>query len=171
MMNDQGPSGNITIIGTGFVADLYMRSLATFPNIKISTVYDRDGERLDAFVAHWGAAGIEVSKASDLADAFRRGDPSLVLNLTNPREHFEVSQVALNAGLHVYSEKPLATEMSDAKLLHALAAQKGLMLASAPCSFLSETAQTVWAAVSAGAIGTPRLIYAELDDDFIPQAP
>jgi predicted dehydrogenase len=45
------------------------------------------------------------------------------------------------------------------------------MLGSAPCSVLGETAQTLLGAVRSGTGGTPRLIYAELDDGFIPQAP
>ncbi len=45
------------------------------------------------------------------------------------------------------------------------------MLASAPCSLLGETAQTLWSALRRNAIGNTRLVYAELDDDFISQAP
>ena len=61
--------------------------------------------------------------------------------------------------------------MEDARALYALADSKNVMLASAPCSFLSETAQTLSHAIRHDIGGTPRLIYAELDDDFIPQAP
>jgi len=49
----------ISIIGTGFVADLYMRSLETFPDIKILKVYDKDAARLTVFSEFWkvNAAG------------------------------------------------------------------------------------------------------------------
>ena len=97
--------------------------------------------------------------------------PDLVLNLTNPGAHFEVSRQCLDAGKHVYSEKPLATNMEDARALCALAESKGLMLASAPCSVLCEAAQTLWMALRRKEIGAIRLVYAELDDDFVPQAP
>ena len=71
----------------------------------------------------------------------------------------------------MYSEKPLATNMDDARVLCALAEGKGLMLASAPCSVLGEAAQTLWLALRRNEIGKPRLVYAELDDDFVSQAP
>lgn len=160
--------GTIAIIGTGFVADLYMRSLKTFPGIKITGAFDIDGERLHQFCDYWDLL------AANSLDALLSPDgekPQLVLNLTNPRAHFTVSKAALEAGCHVYSEKPLATVMEDAIALGVIAAERGLMLASAPCSWLGASAQTVWKAISTGEIGAPRLIYAELDDDFIPQAP
>src|SRR5690606_27720402 len=104
-------------------------------------------------------------------DALLASGATLVLNLTNPHEHFAVSHAALSAGKHVYSEKPLATNLMQARELHALARERGLHLASAPCNMLSQTAQTARQALEDGTIGTPRLIYAELDDDFISQAP
>ena len=61
--------------------------------------------------------------------------------------------------------------MDDARALCTLADSKGLMLASAPCSVLGEAAQTLWLALRRNEIGKVRLIYAELDDDFVPQAP
>ncbi len=167
----------IAIIGLGFVADLYMGSLSAHPDVALSVVYDRDPERRRRFVEHWrgeghAALGPELKVAEDMAGflaALLPGD--VVLNLTNPDAHYEVSRALLEAGMHVWSEKPLATTMDHARALHALAAERGLMLASAPCSVLGEAAQTLWAAVRDGVAGSPRLIYAELDDGFIPQAP
>ncbi|MBT8409825.1 MAG: Gfo/Idh/MocA family oxidoreductase, partial [Alphaproteobacteria bacterium] len=80
------------------------------------------------------------------------------------------NKACLEAGHHVYSEKPLALLMDDARDLVALAEERGLMLASAPCSVLGEAAQTLGHALRHGIAGTPRLIYAELDDGFVPQA-
>lgn len=155
----------IAIVGTGFVADLYAASLQTFPDIAVTACWDRDAERLARFCAHW-----RLPAATGL-DALLATGPALVLNLTNPAEHAGVSRAALDAGRHVYSEKPLATAMADAVALHDLAHARGVQLASAPCSILSRTAQTVAAALADGRVGTPRLVYAELDDDFISQAP
>jgi len=160
---------NISIIGTGFVADLYMRSLETFPNITLLKVYDKNPERLAAFCAFW-----KVSAASSMEDLLAVSGgikPDLVLNLTNPGAHYEVSKCCLEANINVYSEKPLATKMEHAQTLYDMAKEKNLMLASAPCSFLSEVAQTLWLAVRKKVIGESLLVYAELDDDFISQAP
>ena len=161
-------SGCIGIVGTGFVADLYMRSLKTFPDLKIGSAYDINQARLGAFCTYWN-----ISAARSLEQLLDEGPetPKLILNLTNPNAHFEVSRACLVAGKHVYSEKPLATNMDDARALCALAESKGLMLASAPCSVLGEAAQTLWLALRRNEIGKPRLVYAELDDDFVSQAP
>jgi hypothetical protein len=51
--------------------------------------------------------------------------------------------------------------------LAALAERKKLMLGSAPCSVLSETAQTVWKVLRDGVIGKVRLVYANFDDGMI----
>ncbi len=155
----------VGIVGAGFVADLYMRSLKTFPDIKVVGAVDIDPARLAAFCSHW-----KVPSAPSL-QAMLDQAPDLILNLTNPNAHFEVSKACLEAGRHVYSEKPLAMDMDDANALCLLAESKGVMLASAPCSVLSEAAQTLWLAVRDNWIGKVRLVYAELDDDFVPQAP
>jgi predicted dehydrogenase len=160
-------SAAVGIVGTGFVADLYMRSLKTFPDIRVVRAFDIDSRRLSEFCSHWN-----LSPAQSLEQLLNGDDsPDLVLNLTNPGSHFQVSKVCLAAGKHVYSEKPLATNMNDAIALCELAEQSSVMLASAPCSVLGEAAQTVWQAVRSGAIGQVRLVYAELDDDFVSQAP
>ncbi|CUH51133.1 Gfo/Idh/MocA family protein [Shimia marina] len=158
---------SVSIIGCGFVADLYMRSFAAHPDIAVTQVYDHDPDRLRAFADHWHLHSVE-SLARFLGNL---PEGSLILNLTNPEAHYEISRSCLEAGHHVYSEKPLAMEMSDAIALHELAAQKGVLLASAPCSVLGETAQTLAKAVREEVAGPVRLIYAELDDGFIPQAP
>lgn len=158
--------GRIALLGCGFVADLYLRSLRAMSGIEVAAVYDRDAARLDRFCAHW-----DLPKAGSLTE-FLETLPAgtLVLNLTNPSAHYELNRACLEAGHHVYSEKPLAMEIDDAKALHALARDKGLMLASAPCSVLGEAAQTLGHALRNDIAGTPRVIYAELDDGFVPQA-
>lgn len=156
----------LAIVGCGFVADLYMRSFASFPHAQISAAFDRDEERRSAFCAHWGvktATGLDEMLAELPAG-------SLILNLTNPSSHFEINKACLSAGHHVYSEKPLAVSMQDALALHDLANENRLQLASAPCSVLGQAAQTTGKALRDDVAGKPRLIYAELDDGFIPQA-
>lgn len=158
---------DIFIIGCGFVADLYMKSLATFPEIRVARAFDHNPSRLEAFCSHW-----QVEPSHELDDILSEANRGrLVLNLTNPDAHYDVSRRCLEAGLHVYSEKPLAVHMDQAHALHALASERNLLLASAPCSVLGEAAQTLGHAIRNQVAGTPRVVYAELDDDFIPQAP
>ena len=158
---------SVGIIGTGYVADLYMRSLALHPDLEVRGAHDIRPERLERFCAHWNVPPIPEIDA--LLTALEPG--SLVLNLTNPHAHAEVSTACLMAGHHVYSEKPLAMEMRQAEELHTLARDRGLLIASAPCSILGEAAQTLWRALRDNVAGRPRLVYAEIDDGFIPQAP
>lgn len=157
----------VTLIGCGFVADLYLRSLRVFPQVQVLGAYDRDPVRMRTFCTHWGIAELA---SPDALFAVQPPD-GVILNLTNPDQHYAVNHACLTAGFHVYSEKPLAMTMPEATVLHALAAAKGLLLASAPCSVLGQAAQTLAHAVRKGVAGPPRLIYAELDDGFITQAP
>lgn len=162
-----GTQGAVAIIGCGFVADLYLRSFTEHPDVTVIGAFDIDPDRLAAFCDHWSVPRFE--SMDDLLAALP--NDGVALNLTNPSAHFDVNHAILEAGHHCYSEKPLATDMTDAQTLHRLAQERGLFLSSAPCSVLGEAAQTLAKAVRDGVAGTPRLIYAELDDGFIPQAP
>jgi len=148
---------NIAIIGTGFVADYYMTTLRNYPQLKLLGVFDRSAERLNVFAAHYNVRAYESFEAV-LADK----DVQIVLNLTTPENHYAISRAALEAGKHVYSEKPLAMDFNDAKALVEFAASKGLTLAAAPANGLSDAQKLVSSSMSE--IGTPRLVYAEMED-------
>ena len=124
----------VSIIGCGFVADLYMRSLQTFPQIEVVAAYDHDHARLAAFCAYWNV--VPAASASAMFEELPPG--SIVLNLTNPDAHYTLNKATLLAGHHVYSEKPLAMQVDHAQELAALADGAGLLLASAPCSVLGQ---------------------------------
>ena len=96
----------IGFIGTGFVADYYMTTLKNHPELQLRGVFDRSAARMQEFAAFHGVP------AYDSAEALL-GDPeiSIVVNLTTPESHFEVSRQALEAGKHVYCEKPLAMNL------------------------------------------------------------
>jgi predicted dehydrogenase len=156
---------NIALIGCGFVADLYMASLRYHPELSLAGVYDIASDRLRQFCTHYSV------KAYASREALLQ-DPAveLVLNLTNPRSHYEVTRACLEAGKHVYSEKPLAMDHAAAKELVVLAKNKGLYLGGAPCSVLGETAQTIWKALQENVIGQVRLIYANFDAGMTPKS-
>ncbi len=79
----------------------------------------------------------------------------LVLNLTTPQSHAPVSLQALQAGKHVYSEKPLALSTEEAQPLLAEAKQRNLRIGCAPDTFLGGGQQTARNVIDSGAIGTP----------------
>jgi len=156
----------IAIIGCGFVADLYAATLDIHSNLELTGVTDRDPERAVKFGSLHRARAYR-----DLDELLADDQIEIVLNLTNPESHFAVSRAALEAGKHVYSEKPLAMSMQDAISLSELAKRKKLRLSSAPCSVLSESAQTMWRALRLNKVGKVRLVYAELDDGMLHKMP
>ena len=95
----------------------------------------------------------------------------LVLNLTNPHSHYEVTRACLEAGKHVYTEKPLAMQFDQAQELVELAKARGLHLSGAPCSVLNQAAQSLWKAIREEQVGKPRLVYAEFDDGMVTLMP
>jgi predicted dehydrogenase len=152
----------VALVGCGFVADYYMATLRAYPWIRVGGVFDIDRERLDVFTSYY-----RLRKYESLDELLNDNRVSIVLNLTNPRSHYEISRRCLEAGRHVYSEKPLAMNYEDAESLVSLAESRGLMISSAPCSLLGNAAQTLWRGVRDGVVGDVRLVYAELDDGMV----
>lgn len=152
----------IGIVGCGYVADRYVHSLRGYPELEIIGVFDRDASRSERFCAYHN-----LPKYNSLAELLKDERVTIILNLTNPRSHFEVSDECLRAGKHVYSEKPLAMDLGQAKQLVALAASQKLWISSAPCSLLGETAQTIWRALREKQLGDVRVVYAEMDDGLL----
>ena len=152
----------IAIVGCGFVADYYMLTLANHANLELVGAFDRDPVARERFGRFFGVAMYDSLDAL-LADP-RVG---LVLNLTNPGSHYAVTKACLEAGRHVYSEKPLAMRVEDAEELVGLAAAKRLQLAAAPCSYLGEAAEAVGRAIADGRVGDVRLVYAEMEDGMV----
>lgn len=151
----------LAIIGCGYVADFYLSTLANYPALEVVAVYDRDQRRAERFGAYHGVRVVNG------LEAILRGDSDIVVNLTNPASHFEVTRASLEASKHVYSEKPLGMSLAEARSLVELAERRGLYLACAPCSILGETAQTLLRALREEMIGVPRLVFAELSDGLI----
>jgi predicted dehydrogenase len=155
-------TGKIGIVGCGYAFDIYMATLAYHPQLTIGCLWDTDGQRLEQVAKFYN-----LPAASCLADVLSDSEIILVLNLTSIDAHEEVTRAALIAGKHVYCEKPLVTDIEVARSLFSLAAQQGLMLMAAPSNLFSDSVQTMWRAVSDGAIGLPLLAYAEFDDNPI----
>ena len=152
----------VAFLGCGYVAEQYANTLAFHPELTLVGAYDHNADNLRAFAARTRSRA--YVSLDDLL-----GDPAveLVVNLTNPRSHFDLNRRCLEAGKHVYSEKPMAMTRAEARLLADLAGRRALTIAAAPCSVLSETAQTLWKAIREEAIGRVRLVYANFDDGMI----
>jgi predicted dehydrogenase len=149
----------IGIVGCGFVADFYAANLRLHPELRLIGCTDVDETRVRAFARRNACAAF-----SSLEDLLEDGTIEIVVNLTSPASHAAVTRASLEAGKHVYSEKPLAHDYVTGRELTELAESRGLVLASAPCSVLGEAATAMRTAVRRGDIGTIRIAYAELDD-------
>ncbi len=152
----------VGVIGCGYVFDHYMATWERHPGLVLKGVADLDAARRDT-VARVYRLQAYANNDALLADP----DIEIVANFTSIEKHFEVTRQALLAGKHVYSEKPLVTDMAQARELFDLAAEKGLRLSCAPSNAMSDTVQTMWKAVRDGAVGDVRLVYAEFDDNVI----
>ncbi|KAK2737229.1 hypothetical protein FQN55_001250 [Onygenales sp. PD_40] len=157
---------NIAFVGCGFVAAYYGDTLPNHPELQPLAAFDISPSRLSAFSKRYN-----IPAAASLQAILDNPDIDLVVNLTPPDTHVEISRAALLAGKHVYSEKPLALEPVGAKELIALAAKQNRLLAVAPCNFLGGSMQTVARLVRENVVGTPRVVYAEIDDGPIHQLP
>lgn len=159
--DDNGKDGmKIAFVGCGYVFDIYMRTRWAYPEIEIRGVFDIDAARAGVVHRHYGIP-VYPSMQALLDDAA----VEVVVNLTGIDSHEEVTRRALAAGKHVFTEKPITTDLAQTRALFALAAAHGRVLAAAPCNLHSDAVSTVWKAVSDGAIGRPVLVYAEMDDN------
>ena len=111
-------------------------------------VSDLDDLKAEARAAEYG-----IPRTSTTEQLLADPEVDLVLNLTVPKAHYELSRKALEAGKHVYVEKPLAVEYDEGKELVALAESKGLALGCAPDTVLGAGIQTCRSLVEAGEIG------------------
>src|SRR4051794_723800 len=111
----------VAIVGCGFVADYYVRTLSIHPELEIVGVMDRDKERAARFAQYYSLARFET-----LDELLADPRVEIVLNLTNPSSHYEVSNAALLAGKHVYTEKPMAMQFDQASALVELAESRRL---------------------------------------------
>lgn len=149
----------IGFTGCGYVADTYIRDLKNYPDIELAAVTDSDPERASAFASFHSVKTLPTIEA-----LLEEPCIELIVNVSDVNNHYEITKQCLEAGKHVYSDKPMGVIFSEAKELAEIAERKGLYLSSAPCNILSETAQTLWRALRSGTIGKARLVYAAYED-------
>ena len=144
-----GPIG-VGVIGAGVISDTYLENLNSFPDVSVVIVGDLIEER-----AKSQAEKHRVPSWGSVADVLSHGDVQVVVNLTIPAAHIEVSSAAIAAGKHVWSEKPLGLDRAGAAKLLVDAAARGLRVGSAPDTILGPGFQTAKRAIAEGLIGEP----------------
>ena len=137
----------VGIIGCGNISAAYLKLIPLFKGIEVLAVADIDMDLAKARAKEFGPA------AQTVKDLLGNRDIHIVVNLTVPSAHFKVSKQILEAGKHVYSEKPLTLSLADAKALQALAKKKKLQVASAPDTFLGSAHQLARKVIDDGMVG------------------
>ena len=138
------------IIGSGAISYTYLKNMtATFGIIDVvgcsDLIEERSRSRSEQF-------GIRMMTNDEILND---PDIEIVVNLTYPLSHYEVTKAALNAGKHVYTEKMLATNYKAAKELYDLAEKSKLRIGAAPDTFLGAGLQTARKLIDTGFIGKP----------------
>ena len=137
----------IGIIGCGNISTAYLKLAPLFKALEVRAVADINA---DAAAAQAAAFNVRAETVDGLLAA---DDIDMVVNLTIPAVHYEVTCKILNAGKHAYSEKPLVLTLDEATSLRALADAKGLRVGSAPDTFLGGAHQRARQAIDENGIG------------------
>ncbi|GAB2675929.1 Gfo/Idh/MocA family protein [Paenibacillus thermoaerophilus] len=137
------------LIGCGNISAAYLRNKHTFDAMEIVACADLDAERARLKAEEFGI------RAATVDELLNDPEIELIINLTIPKAHAEVNLQALEAGKHVYVEKPFAVTREEAKRVLDTAARLGLRVGSAPDTFLGGGIQTAIKLIRDGWIGTP----------------
>lgn len=139
----------VGIIGCGNISGIYLQADKKFPILQTVACADLDRARAQAKAEEYGIKAYSVDEL--LADP----EIDIVINLTIPAAHGKVAMAAVEAGKHVYSEKPLALDRAEGRQLLEMAAAKGLRVGNAPDTFLGGGIQTCRKLIDDGWIGEP----------------
>ena len=137
----------VGVIGAGVISDTYLENLQSFPDVDVVIVGDLLVDRAEAQARKHG-----VRTWGTVDDVLANPDVEIVVNLTIPAAHIEVSMRAVAAGKHVWTEKPIGLDREGAAELLAAAAAAGLRIGSAPDTILGPGFQTAKRAIAAGVI-------------------
>ena len=141
----------IGLIGCGHIAETYFRAEKYFNNIKIIKCADINEKASKRCALNFGIKSVTVN------ELLKDKEIEIILNLTIPKAHYQISKKALINGKHVYSEKPLAINLNDGKKLLKISKKKKLYLGNAPDTFLGGGIQKSKELVEKNIIGNVKL--------------
>ena len=141
----------VGLIGCGHIAETYFRAEKYFNNIKIIKCADINLKAAKKCSKEYGIKFLSVN------EILKDQEVEIILNLTIPKAHYEISKKALLNGKHVYSEKPLAINLKDGKELLKISRRKKLYLGNAPDTFLGGGIQKSKELVEKNIIGKIKL--------------
>ncbi|AZQ67784.1 Gfo/Idh/MocA family oxidoreductase [Silicimonas algicola] len=137
----------VGIIGCGNISAAYLRLAPLFRGIEVRAVADLSAAAAEARATEFGV------RAETVEGLLAAKDIDIVVNLTIPAAHFAVSKAILEAGKHVYSEKPFVLSLEEGADLKHIADTNGLRIGSAPDTFLGGAHQQARALIDDGTVG------------------
>jgi predicted dehydrogenase len=137
----------IGVVGCGNISAAYMRLAPFFADIEMRACADLNIDTAKARASEFGL------RAESIDALLAANDIDIIVNLTFPKAHFAVSKQILEAGKHVYSEKPFVLSLQEGRKLCAIAKAKGLRIGSAPDTFMGGTHQLARHLIDTGAVG------------------
>ena len=140
----------VGLIGCGRISDIYLQNCACFDEIEIVACAS-----LDLAESQTKAEQHNIARACSVDELLADPDIDCVLNLTIPAAHADITMRALDAGKHVYSEKPFVTCLEDGRAILELARKTGCLVGNAPDTFLGGRWQTCRKLIDDGVIGRP----------------
>ena len=140
----------IGLAGAGTISTQYLTNLAQYPDVEVVAIGDLDTARAAAQADAYG-----VPSAGTVPEVLEHPGVDVVVNLTVPAAHVEVSTAAIRAGKHVWSEKPLGLDRASARALLDEAAASGLQVACAPDTVLGPGIQATLRTLADGSVGRP----------------
>jgi predicted dehydrogenase len=132
------------------ISSTYLENLTRFPDVEVVILGD-----LNVAVAQAQAERFGVAAWGTVEDVLAHPDVELVVNLTIPAVHAQVSGQIIAAGKHVWSEKPISTDRESGRELLAQAEAAGLLVGVAPDTVLGPGVQSARRAIAHGDIGQP----------------
>jgi predicted dehydrogenase len=140
----------VGLIGCGAISGEYLKRARQFPILRVVAAADIKPDVAKAKAAEWG-----IPKSCSVEELLADPQVEVVLNLTVPKAHGPVALASLDAGKHIYMEKPLAITRADGLAIMAKARDKNLRVGCAPDTFMGSGIQTARHAIDAGRIGRP----------------
>ena len=141
----------IGVAGIGKISGVYLDNLTGMfgKRVRLTALCDVIFERTEKAASDYHA------KAYKTLDEMLGADVDMVLNLSQPKYHFEIALASVKAGKHVYNEKPLCAKREEAAELLKAAAEKKVRVGGAPDTFLGAGIQTCSKLIDEGCIGSP----------------
>ncbi len=148
------------VFGAGQISEIYLQNMKSrFSPIEVVACCSKNGLSAEKRAEQFGI------KAMTEQEILEDKTIDLVVNLTPASEHYSIIKRALSAGKHVYTEKILTPDYSDAKELCELAKASGKRVGCAPDTFLGSAIQTAKQAIKRGEIGEIMSCSANLNRD------